>query len=80
MVESAARQVADSRVGRARIYEPSRPEALTVRAAVGLIAESRRRVRYVPVSMSEFVAELVAVGMAPIDVESFADVIEPLSG
>lgn len=49
-----------------------------MRAAVGLIAESRRRVRYVPVS--EFVAELVAAGMAPIDAESFADVIEPLSG
>ncbi|ANZ40278.1 NAD(P)-dependent oxidoreductase [Lentzea guizhouensis] len=62
-----------------QVYELSGPAAVTVEEAVATISEhARRNVRYVPLSPSEYVAELVSQGVTPQDAQAFADVVEPL--
>ncbi|SDH96545.1 hypothetical protein SAMN05421505_12844 [Sinosporangium album] len=52
---------------------------MTLAEAVATIAEAAcREVRYVPLSVQDYVAELVQQGWPLADAESFADVIEPL--
>lgn len=61
-----------------RIYELSGPRAVTPTEAVATISEaSGRAVRYVPLSVEGYVAELVRQGLSPADAEAFADVIQP---
>ncbi|TDC20591.1 SDR family NAD(P)-dependent oxidoreductase [Streptomyces sp. 8K308] len=61
------------------IYELSGPRAVTLAEAVATIsAASGREIRYVPLSVEDYVAELVRQGMPPADAEAFAHVIEPL--
>jgi uncharacterized protein YbjT (DUF2867 family) len=67
----------DSHTG--QIYELSGPRALTLTEAVTTISEAAgREIRYVPLSVEEYVTELVQQGLLPADAEAFADVIEPL--
>ncbi|TXL84589.1 NAD(P)H-binding protein [Streptomyces sp. IB2014 016-6] len=62
-----------------RTYELSGPRAVTLAEAVATISTAvGREIRYVPVSMAEYVADLVHQGLPPADAEAFADVIEPL--
>ncbi|MGI5204818.1 NAD(P)H-binding protein [Spirillospora sp. CA-108201] len=62
-----------------RIYELSGPRAVTLTEAVATISEATgREIRYVPLSVGEYVAELVRQGWPPADAEAFADVIGPL--
>jgi uncharacterized protein YbjT (DUF2867 family) len=52
---------------------------VTLAEAVATISEaSGREVRYVPLSVADYVAELVQQGLPPADAEAFADLIEPL--
>lgn len=67
----------DRHVG--EIYELSGPRAVTLAEAVATISEATgREIRYVPLSVEDYVAELVRQGMPPADAAAFADVIEPL--
>ncbi|MEW2354583.1 NAD(P)H-binding protein [Spirillospora sp. NPDC029432] len=62
-----------------RIYELSGPRAVTLTEAVAAISGAAgREVLYVPLSVREYVAELVRQGWPPADAEAFADIIEPL--
>lgn len=62
-----------------QIYELSGPRALTLaEAAATISAATGRDLRYVPLSVEEYVAELVAQGLPRADAEAFADVVEPL--
>ncbi|MGP4101752.1 NAD(P)H-binding protein [Nonomuraea sp. KM90] len=62
-----------------RIYELSGPRAVTLAEAVATISEvTGRDIRYVPLSVEDYVAELVRQGLPPADAAAFADVIEPL--
>ncbi|WP_214415050.1 NAD(P)H-binding protein [Sphaerisporangium fuscum] len=62
-----------------QVYELSGPRAVTLTEAVATISEATgREIRYVPLSVEDYVAELVQQGLPPADAESFADVIEPL--
>ncbi|MEV0699049.1 NAD(P)H-binding protein [Saccharopolyspora sp. NPDC050389] len=62
-----------------QIYELSGPRAVTLAEAVATISEaSDREVRYVPLTVEDYVAELVQQGLPPADAEAFADVMEPL--
>ncbi|MDT3441031.1 MULTISPECIES: NAD(P)H-binding protein [unclassified Pseudofrankia] len=62
-----------------QIYELSGPRAVTLTEAVATISEAAgREIRYVPLSVEDYVAELVRRGFPPADAETFADVIEPL--
>ncbi|CQR60875.1 NAD(P)H-binding protein [Streptomyces leeuwenhoekii] len=62
-----------------RIYELSGPRAVTLAEAVATISEATGRdIRYVPLSVEEYVAELVRQGVPPADARAFADVVEPL--
>jgi uncharacterized protein YbjT (DUF2867 family) len=62
-----------------QIYELSGPRALTLTDVVATISEAAgREIRYVPLSIEDYVAELVQQGLPPADAEAFADVIEPL--
>jgi uncharacterized protein YbjT (DUF2867 family) len=62
-----------------QIYELSGPHALTLTEAVATIAEAAgREIRYVPISVEDYVMELVQQGLPPADAEAFADVIAPL--
>ncbi|WP_107071090.1 NmrA family NAD(P)-binding protein [Streptomyces cyaneogriseus] len=62
-----------------RIYELSGPRAVTLAEAVATISEATGRDnRYVPLSVEEYVAELVGQGVPPADARAFADVFEPL--
>ncbi|MGY1941343.1 NAD(P)H-binding protein [Nocardia gipuzkoensis] len=67
----------DRHVG--EIYELSGPRAVTLAEAVATISEATgREIRYVPLSVEDYVAELVRRGMPPADAAAFADVVEPL--
>ncbi|UGT67358.1 NAD(P)H-binding protein [Nocardia gipuzkoensis] len=67
----------DRHVG--EIYELSGPRAVTLAEAVATISEATgREIRYVPISVEDYVAELVRQGMPPADAAAFADVVEPL--
>jgi uncharacterized protein YbjT (DUF2867 family) len=62
-----------------QIYELSGPRAVTLTEAVATISEATgRKIRYVPLSVEDYVAELVQQGLPPTDAETFANVIEPL--
>ncbi len=62
-----------------RIYELSGPRAVTLAEAAATISEATgREIRYVPLSVEDYVAELVRQGLPPADAEAFADVIDPL--
>ncbi|MUN36276.1 NAD(P)H-binding protein [Actinomadura litoris] len=62
-----------------RIYELSGPRAVTLEEAAATISEAAGRdVRYVPLSVEEYVAELVGQGVPPEDAAAFADLVEPL--
>ncbi|WP_433467433.1 NAD(P)H-binding protein [Spirillospora sp. CA-128828] len=62
-----------------QIYELSGSRAVTLTEVVATISEvTGREIRYVPLSVEEYVAELVQQGSPPADAEAFADVIEPL--
>lgn len=61
------------------IYELSGPRAVTLSEAVATISEATgREIRYVPLSVEDYVAALVQQGLPRADAEAFADVIEPL--
>ncbi|MGY2126186.1 NAD(P)H-binding protein [Nocardia gipuzkoensis] len=67
----------DRHVG--EIYELSGPRAVTLAEAVATISEATgREIRYVPLSVEDYVEELVRQGMPPADAAAFADVVEPL--
>ncbi|AQU68168.1 NAD(P)H-binding protein [Streptomyces niveus] len=60
-------------------YELSGPRAVTLTEAVATISTAAgREIRYVPVPVAEYVADLVHQGLPPADAGAFADVIEPL--
>ncbi|MDI5979974.1 SDR family oxidoreductase [Amycolatopsis magusensis] len=62
-----------------QIYELSGPRAVALTEAVATISEATgREIRYVPLSVEAYIAELVQLGLPPADAEAFADVIEPL--
>ncbi|MCX4967360.1 SDR family oxidoreductase [Streptomyces sp. NBC_00654] len=62
-----------------QIYELSGPRAVTLAEASATISEATgRKIRYVPLSVEGYVAELVQQGLPPTDAQAFADVIEPL--
>ncbi|WP_090934606.1 NAD(P)H-binding protein [Nonomuraea jiangxiensis] len=62
-----------------QIYELSGPRAVTLTEAVATISKATGRdIRYVPLSVADYVAELVLQGLPPADAEAFADVIAPL--
>ncbi|RKS78702.1 uncharacterized protein YbjT (DUF2867 family) [Actinomadura pelletieri DSM 43383] len=62
-----------------QIYELSGPRPVTLTEAAATISEAiGHEIRYVPLSVKEYVAELVQQGVPPTDAEAFADVIEPL--
>lgn len=62
-----------------RIYELSGPRAVTLAEAVATISEAAgREIRYVPLSVEDYVGELVRQGVPRADAEVFADVVEPL--
>ncbi|URN09350.1 NAD(P)H-binding protein [Actinomadura madurae] len=62
-----------------QIYELSGPGAVTLTEAVATISDAAgREVRYVPLAVQDYVAELVRQGWPRADAEGFADVIEPL--
>ncbi|MGY1943550.1 SDR family oxidoreductase [Nocardia asiatica] len=62
-----------------RVYELSGPRAVTLAEAVATISEvTGRDIRYVPISVEDYVGELVRQGLPPADAEAFADVIAPL--
>ncbi|WP_280295988.1 NAD(P)H-binding protein [Nocardia abscessus] len=67
----------DRHVG--EIYELSGPRAVTLAEAVATISEATgREIRYVPLSVEDYVAELVRQGLPPADAAAFADVVAPL--
>lgn len=60
-------------------YELSGPRAVTLAEAAAMISEATgREIRYTPIRVEDYVAELVQQGTPPADAEAFADVIEPL--
>ncbi|MCI3227184.1 SDR family oxidoreductase [Streptomyces sp. NP-1717] len=62
-----------------RTYELSGPRAVTLTEAAATISTAAgREIRYVPVSVAEYVADLVHQGLPPADAEAFADVVAPL--
>lgn len=62
-----------------QIYELSGPRAVTLTEVVATISEATgREIRYVPLSVEDYVAELIQQGLLPAAAEAFADVIEPL--
>ncbi|WP_436983053.1 NmrA family NAD(P)-binding protein [Streptomyces sp. enrichment culture] len=61
------------------IYELSGPRAVTVAEAAATISRATGRdIRYVPLSVEEYVAELVEQGLPLAEARAFADVVEPL--
>ncbi|WP_435122162.1 SDR family oxidoreductase [Amycolatopsis thermoflava] len=62
-----------------QIYELSGPTAVTLAEAVATISEAAgREIRYVPLSVENYVAELVQQGLPQADAEAFANVIAPI--
>ncbi|ONI90120.1 NAD(P)-dependent oxidoreductase [Actinosynnema sp. ALI-1.44] len=59
-----------------QIYELSGPRAVTLAEAVATISKaSGREIRYVPLSVDEYVAELTRQGLPAADAEAFAEII-----
>jgi uncharacterized protein YbjT (DUF2867 family) len=62
-----------------RTYELSGPRALTMAdAAAEISTATGREVRYVPLTVAQFVAELRAGGLSPADAEGFAEALSPI--
>ncbi|WP_409462413.1 NAD(P)H-binding protein [Amycolatopsis sp. GA6-003] len=62
-----------------QIYELSGPRAVSLAEAVETIsAVTGREIRYVPLSIEDYLAELVGQGLPRAEAEIFADFIEPL--
>ncbi|MFH8369617.1 NAD(P)H-binding protein [Streptomyces sp. NPDC018031] len=62
-----------------RIYELSGPRAVTTAEAVAAISGATgRAIRYTPLSVEDYLTELVQQGVAPADAEAFADILRPL--
>lgn len=62
-----------------RVYELSGPRAVTLTEAAATISEATgREIRYTPLPVEDYVAELVRQGVPPADARAFADVVEPL--
>jgi uncharacterized protein YbjT (DUF2867 family) len=62
-----------------QIYELSGPKAINLAEAVATISEhAGREIRYVPLSVEDYIAELVAAGLSPEDAKAFADMVEPI--
>lgn len=62
-----------------RTYELSGPRAVTLTEAAATISTvAGREVRYIPVTVAEYVADLVRQGLPPADAEAFAEVMAPL--
>ncbi|WP_062982400.1 NAD(P)H-binding protein [Nocardia anaemiae] len=62
-----------------QIYELSGPRAVTLAEAVATISEvAGREIRYVPLSVEDYVAELVEQGLPTADAEAFADMVAPI--
>jgi uncharacterized protein YbjT (DUF2867 family) len=62
-----------------QIYELSGPRAVTLAEAVATISEAAgREIRYVPLSVADYVAELVEQGLPTADAEAFADMVAPI--
>ncbi|MFG1707040.1 NAD(P)H-binding protein [Nonomuraea sp. M3C6] len=60
-------------------YELSGPRALTIAEALALLAEATgRTVRYVPLTVEEFIDHLEGEGWSKIDAEAYADAIAPI--
>ncbi|MFE3455270.1 SDR family oxidoreductase [Nonomuraea sp. NPDC059194] len=60
-------------------YELSGPRAVTLAEAVATISEATgREIRYVPLSVEDYVAELVAQGVPATDAQVLADMVSPL--
>jgi uncharacterized protein YbjT (DUF2867 family) len=67
----------DGHIG--QVYELSGPRAVTLSEAVATISGAvGREIRYVPLPVEDYVAELVGQGWSPADAAAFADVVEPL--
>ncbi|MFE6523150.1 NAD(P)H-binding protein [Streptomyces sp. NPDC057794] len=61
------------------IYELSGPRAVAVAEAAATISRATGRdIRYVPLSVEEYVAELAGQGLPLAEARAFADVVEPL--
>lgn len=62
-----------------QVYEVSGGEALTLAQAVATISEAAgREIRYVPLSVDDFIAELVEQGLSRDDAQAYADMVEPI--
>ncbi|ATE55662.1 NmrA family NAD(P)-binding protein [Actinosynnema pretiosum] len=62
-----------------QVYELSGGEAVTMAQAVATISEAAgREIRYVPLSVDDFIAELVEQGLSRDDAQAYADVVEPI--
>lgn len=62
-----------------QIYELSGPKAINLTEAVATISEhAGREIRYVSLSVDDFVAEMVAAGLSPEDAKAYADMVEPI--
>ncbi|WP_440899725.1 NmrA family NAD(P)-binding protein [Actinosynnema sp.] len=62
-----------------QVYEVSGGEAVTMAQAVATISEAAgREIRYVPLSVDDFIAELVEQGLSRDDAQAYADVVEPI--
>ncbi|KOV82418.1 NAD(P)H-binding protein [Nocardia sp. NRRL S-836] len=62
-----------------QIYELSGPKAVTLAEAVATISEhAGREIRYVPLSVEDFVAEMVEAGLSAEDAKAYADMVEPI--
>ncbi|MEU7893716.1 SDR family oxidoreductase [Nonomuraea sp. NPDC049152] len=60
-------------------YELSGPRALSIAEAVALISEATgRMVRYVPLTVEEFIVQLEDEGWPKIDAQAYADAIAPI--
>jgi uncharacterized protein YbjT (DUF2867 family) len=62
-----------------QIYELSGPDAVTLTEAVATIsAAAGREIRYIPLTVEQYVAELVEQGLSPDEAGIYADMVEPL--
>jgi uncharacterized protein YbjT (DUF2867 family) len=62
-----------------QLYELSGPAAVSVAEAVATISEAAgREIRYVPLSVEDYIAELVEQGLSRKEAGMYADMVEPL--
>lgn len=62
-----------------QVYEVSGGEAVTMAQAVATISEAAgREIRYVPLEVEDFIAEMVEQGLSRDDAQAYADMVEPI--